>query len=182
MAKAQHISKIGLVTREEGPMEILEIISSKLETAQYFLDDLLKNYERLEDTPRIEKANIIFENITSYLQIEQNLLFPFIKASREHDDILDRAQAIHDRIDEEMEKTVMVHVDEPDHQFYHGLGALARLLDEAKRVDHEAIFPWSRVYLSETDHISLLNHLKEQTAHETVGPLKWQKTMFWNKR
>jgi hypothetical protein len=163
-------------------MEIIEIISSKLETAQHFLDDLLKNYDRLEDTPRIEKANIIFENISSYLQIEQNLLFPFIKASKEHDDILARACVIQNRIDEELEKTVMVHVDEPDGQFYHGLQALSRLLDEAKRVDHEAIYPWSRVYLSETDHFSMLNHLKEETAHETVGPLKWQKTMFWNKR
>lgn len=159
-------------------MEILEIISSKLETAQHFLDDLLKNYERLDDTPRIEKANIIFENISSYLQIEQNLLLPYIEATGEHNDILARACAVQNRLDDELEKVVMVHVDEPDRQFYHGLHTIAHLLEAAKQVDHEAIFPWAHMYLSEVDHFTLLNHIKEQTAHETVGPLQWQKAMF----
>ncbi|HEY9745246.1 MAG TPA: hypothetical protein V6C99_03400 [Oculatellaceae cyanobacterium] len=162
-------------------MEVLEIISSKMEMAQHFLDDLLSNYDRLDDTARIDRANVVFDNITSYLQIEQNLLFPYIRKTGEHDDILEQALAVHDRIDEEMEKSVMVHVDEPDHQFYHGLDTIRGLLERAKRIDQEMIFPWARVYLSEEDHYALLNPLKEQTAHETVAPLAWQQAMFREK-
>lgn len=159
-------------------MEILEVIRTKMDMAQHVLRDLIKTYPYIDDTARIEKANLAFDNVQSYLQIEQNLLFPYIRKTGEHDDILDRAQAIQDRIDELLEKAVMVHVDEPDNQFYYSLDALLGLMEQAERVDNEAIFPWARVYLTEADHYTLITRVKDETLHETVAPMAWQKTMF----
>jgi hypothetical protein len=163
---------------QEADMEVLDIISSKLDVAQRVLRDLVSNYYSMDDTARIERANIVLDNVNSYLQIEQNILLPYIEGSEEHVDIFARVCEVQNKIDNLLEKAVMVHVDEPDHQFYYSMEALQKLLSQAEQADREALFPWVRTYLTDADQPRMLDHLKAQTAHETPGSLEWQHAMF----
>lgn len=153
-------------------MEILEIIQAKRSTAMRYLRDLLDNYGRLDDSDRMDKANMALDNISSYLQIQQNLLFPFIEKTGEHDDIMARSCEVQNRIDEVLEKAVMVHVDEPGNVFYHDMNVLFHLLEQAEQIDRDAIFPWARVYLTKQDDMTLLNQLRVETAHESQPKLR----------
>lgn len=159
-------------------MQVLDVINSKMEIAQRFLRDLVVNYDQLDDTARIERANIGLGNVQSYLQIEQNLLFPLIERTGEDTDILARACRIQNQMDDVLERSVMVHVDEPDHEFYHGMERLLNLLEQAAEVDREFIFPWAKEHLTEEEQFSMLTNLQEQTAQETLGSLEWQQAMF----
>jgi hypothetical protein len=180
MLEQRGIVKIAYSNRE-ADMQVLDIISSKLDIAQRVLRDLVSNYYSMDDTARIERANLVLDNVNSYLQIEQNILLPYIEGAEGNADILARLCEVQNRIDALLEKAVMVHVDEPDHQFYYSMEALQDLLRQAEQVDREVLFPWVRTYLVDADQPRMLDHLKEQTAHETPGSLEWQHAMFREK-
>jgi len=149
-------------------MEILEVIHGKLNLARRVLHELIDNYKHLEDTPRLEKTTTIMDAINSYLQLEENLIFPYIRKTGEHDDLIDRAKSVHEQIENIIEHTINIHVDEPSGEYYDNLVRLLTLLEQAAKVDEDAIIPWARVYLSSTDQEYIARHLKEQMTHESL--------------
>jgi hypothetical protein len=151
-------------------MEVLELIHAKLALAHRVLKDLIAHYEGMEDATRVEKSNTILDELNSYLQIEENLLFPFIRRTGEHEDLIERAKTVHQQIDYVTEHMVMMHVDEPGGDFYNRLLTLDNLLAEAERIDREVLFPWAKAYLSEADQDYIANHLKDQMTHESIPP------------
>jgi DUF438 domain-containing protein len=149
-------------------MEVLNVVAGKRDLARMVLQDLISNYKRLDDTQRLEKANTILDGVNSYLQIEENLFFPFMRKSGEYEDLIQRLKVVHDQIDEAAEHAIMMHVDEPSGEFYHAVANLAKLLDVAKRNDEEILVPWSETYLSEEDQYFIATHLKNQMVQESL--------------
>jgi hypothetical protein len=149
-------------------MEVINVVAGKRDLAQMVLQDLITNYKRLDDTQRLEKANTILDAVNSYLQIEENLFFPFMRKTGEHEDLIQRLKATHDRIDEVAEHAIMMHVDEPSGEFFHAVSNLQGLLDIAKRNDEEILVPWSHTYLTEEDQYYIATHLKNQMTQESL--------------
>lgn len=150
-------------------MEITSVLNSKLDFAKRVLSELIQDYSRLDDTQRMEKSNTIMDEINSYLQIKENLLFPFIHEKGLHEDLIDRSAAVDRDIERIMELSIMMHVDEPSGEYYHNMVTLRDLLEKAKRTDAESVFAWLREYLSEDDQHYIASHLKNQMRHESVA-------------
>lgn len=149
-------------------MEILDVISAKLNLAQRVARELVDNYKMMEDAERLEKANTILDQVNSYLQIEGNLIFPFIRKNGECDDLLERARNVHQEIETLTEHAIMMHVDEPSGEFYNDMRRLIDLLDVARKTDQQAIFPWANAYLSEEDQLYVASKMKNQMTHESL--------------
>lgn len=149
-------------------MDISDVIQTKLNYARRVLQELIDHYGRLDDTERMAKSNIFLDELNSYLQIKENMIFPLMQRSGEYDDLVARACAVHSEIDElKNERLVMIHVDEPDCSYYDILIRLAGLLEQSDKVDREAIYPWMRVYLSDEEKEYIMTHLKNQMVHES---------------
>lgn len=149
-------------------MDILEFMESKLDRARRTLAKFIAEYDRMEDSDRMGRSTAILDEVNSYLQIEENLLFPFIRKTGKHEDLIARSRETHSEINDIIEHTIHMHVDEAGGEFYDNLVRLSRALDNAHRVDQEAILPWAKVYLKEEDHEYIASHLKEQMVHESL--------------
>ena len=149
-------------------MEVLDLIAAKRNLARRVLDEFITGYMAIDDTERLEKSNTILDEVNSYLQIEGNLIFPFIRKRGGYDEVIDRARAVHSKIEDVTEHAIMMHVDEPSGEYFNDMARLAEYLDQAKKVDEETIFPWARKYLSDADQLLIAKHLKEQMAHESL--------------
>jgi hypothetical protein len=149
-------------------MEVLNVLAAKRNLARRVLTDLVDNYKVLEDDERLEKSNTILDEVNSYLQIEENLFFPYIHKTGEHEDLLARIKAVHERIEEVAEHAIMMHVDEPSGEYYHRLVNLIELLDLAKRADEEILFPWAEAYLKEEEQYYIASHMKNQMIQESL--------------
>lgn len=148
--------------------EVMELLHAKLNIARQVLADLVRNYQDLNDDERLEKSDLVFGNVNSYVQIQGNLIFPLMTRTGEHDDLVQRSRTIHERIDALMEHAIMMHVDEPGFEYYDNLVRLQGLLDLMAKTDSETVFPWAETYLSEDEHYELIQHLNEQTRHESI--------------
>jgi len=150
-------------------MEVLDVVVGKRDLALMVLKDLTSHYKQLDDTKRLEKANTILDAVNSYLQIEENLFFPYMRRTGEHEDLIARIKHVLDRIDEGAERAIMIHVDEPSGEFYHAVMNLADLLALAKRNDEEILFPWAEAYLTEEEQYYIATHLKNQMVQESLS-------------
>jgi hypothetical protein len=153
---------------EENIMEILDVIAAKRNLAQRVLQDLLQNYKNMDDTQRLEKANTILDEINSYLQIEENLLFPFIQKGEQSNHLLEKMLHAHGQIEYVMEHTIMMHVDEPSGEFWQGMARLSDLIYQARQADEETVFPWCEAHLSEADQYYIAINMKNQMTHESL--------------
>lgn len=149
-------------------MEIISLLHSKLNLARRVLKELTQDYMKLDDTQRLDKSNTIMDEINSYLQIKENLVFPFIRKKGLHDDLIDRSVQLDQEIERLIELSIMMHVDEPSGEYYHNMVNLLHLLTHLERVDSESIFPWMKEYLSEEDQHYIATHLKNQMVHESL--------------
>jgi hypothetical protein len=149
-------------------MEILQVISAKLHLARRVVQDLTDNFKRLEDAERLEKSNTILDEVNSYLQIEENLIIPLMRRKGNYDDLIERIQTVHAEIDKLTEHAIMMHVDEPSGEYWKDMARLADLLDLADRTDHEVLFPWARVYLTEEDQYHIATNMKNQMVEESL--------------
>lgn len=149
-------------------MEILDVISAKLNLARRVAKDLVDNYKAMEDAERLEKANTILDQVNSYLQIEENLIFPFIRRQGECDDLMQRARDVHAEIEKLTEHAIMMHVDEPSGEFFNDMRRLVDLLDLAEKTDRQTVFPWAEAYLTPDDQVYIATKMKNQMAHESL--------------
>lgn len=149
-------------------MEINNLLLAKLKLARRILRELIQDYMQLNDTQRMEKSNAIMDEVNSYLQIKENLLFPFMRKKGLHDDLIARSAQVDKEINKITELSIMMHVDEPSGEYYHNMVTLLGLLDQVERVDSESIFSWVQQYLDEEDQHYIATHLKNQMTHESL--------------
>jgi hypothetical protein len=148
--------------------EVMELLRAKLGIARRVLADLVQHYQQLNDDQRLEKSNIVLDQINSYMQIEQNLLFPLMARTGDYRHVMERTRDIHGRIDAIIEKATMMHVDEPSFEYYDDMARLLGLLDALADNDNRGIFPWAAAHLTDEDSYHLITHLKDETAHESL--------------
>ena len=149
-------------------MELLQVLAAKRNLARRVIQDLMENYQKLNDDQRLEKSSTILDEVNSYLQIEQNLFFPYIHKTGEHEDLIARMLALHERIEEVSEHAIMMHVDEPHGEYYYQVVNLGSLLDLAQRNDEEILFPWVEAYLTEDEQYYIASHMKNEMMHESL--------------
>jgi len=149
-------------------MDILDVLAAKRNLARRVVKDLVEHYKTLDDTERLEKSNTILDEVNSYLQIEENQFFPFIRKTGEHEDLIRRIKDVHTRLEEVSEHAIMMHVDEPSGEYFHCMVKIGELLELAKRADDEILFPWAMAYLSEEDQYQIATHLKNEMVQESL--------------
>ncbi len=149
-------------------MEIINFLHSKINSARRVLRELTQDYMKLDDNQRLEKSNTIMDEVNSYLQIKENLIFPYIRKTGRHNDLIERSLAVDNEIDRITELSIMMHVDEPSGEYYHNMVLLLKLLDRAEHTDSESIFPWMKEYLSEDDQHYIHTHLNNQMTHASL--------------
>lgn len=148
-------------------MEILAVVQAKRNLAEQVLRDLIANYKALNDTVRLEKSNTIQDEINSYLQIEENLFFSYVRKAGD-EAILPPIKAVHDEIEMISEHSIMMHVDEPSGEYYQDMLRLIEAIEKAKRNDDEILFPWAEKNLSEADQYEIATQFKNQMVHESL--------------
>jgi hypothetical protein len=148
--------------------EIRDLLQRKLDIAREQLNGLIQEYMNLNDDARLEKTNFAFDQITSYIQIERNLLFPVIHKRERGNDLIDPSIAIHEDMNQIMERAVMLHVDEPDFTFYDNLTGLLALLNKLADLDQQSVWPWLEKNLTEEDTATIIPRLQDQTIHESL--------------
>ena len=148
--------------------EVMELLRAKLSIARRVLADLVQHYQQLDDDQRLEKSNIVLDQVNSYLQIERNLIFPMMEKTGSYQHVMDRTCDIHGRIEGIIERATMMHVDEPSFEYYDDMAGLLGLLDALADNDNRGIFAWANAHLTEEDSYYLITHLKDETAHESL--------------
>lgn len=149
-------------------MQVLHVLHGKINLARLVLRELINEYQRLDDTQRLEKSNTIMDEVNSYLQIKENLIFPFIRHKGNYDDLIQHSAAIDAEVERISELSIMMHVDEPSGEYYHNMVLLLGLLDKLERVDSESIFQWLKEYMAPEEEHYILTHLKNQMIQESL--------------
>lgn len=149
-------------------MEALDLLHAKLNVARRVLKNFIDNYQGMEDSERSDQARTVLDEVTSYLQIKENLIFPYIRREGEHSDLLERNRAVDEQIEYIIEHAIHMHVDEAGGEFYNRLVQLDNVLDLAIKTDQDTILPWAKVHLSDKDQLYIATHLKSQMVHESL--------------
>lgn len=148
-------------------MDAVEFMHVKLKRGRHELNDLVEQYGQLRPMARLKKSNAAFDEIYSYLQIFQNLILPYIEQTGRHEDMLARMCDVQNRLDQLLERAVMMHVDEHGGEYYNDMVRLLALVDQALDIDERLILPWSQAYLTPADHQAIASRLKSQMTHES---------------
>lgn len=149
-------------------MEVLELLHAKLGIARRILRELVANYDNLSDNARQSASIEVLDDVNSYLQVKENLIFPYMAKNGEATDLMARSRAVDEQLEDITEHAIHMHVDETD--YYERLVTLLDLMDLAERTDQETIFPWARQYLNERDQLFIATHLKGQIVESIVEP------------
>ncbi len=147
--------------------DIINLVQSKINGAQDMLDDLIHNYADVPDTKRLDTTNLVMNQVHSYIHIVANLLLPRVDANGRNGDIVARNRTIIDDIEQLSEHMLMMHVDEPDNEFFNDLKKLADRLARAKRTVVDTIVPWAESNLTEEESQALMTQVGDQMSHET---------------
>ena len=150
-------------------MQILEFLNAKLNYASQLLDELILQYDALNDDGRLAKSNIILDNLRSYRRIKYNLLMPYLHAKRDlYEDIIAGDQEIHEMFEFIDEHAIQIHVDEPNHEYYDRMVQLREIVQRADRYDKTRLYPWFEQYLTEEDQQAITSQLDKQMNDETL--------------
>ncbi len=152
-------------------MEVIDFVKSKLNFAILVLDDFIIRYGEMGDDERLEKSDTIFDNVRTYLRVEENMLLPALRRQETlYQDIIEEVHLVHEQINYVLEHTIMIHVDEPQHEYYNRMVQLRALLGKATELDHTRLFPWLDQYLDATERSQMGSKLDVQTTHESMPP------------
>lgn len=81
------------------------------------LDYLLKNYTTLDDTIRIETSKRIFDLLRRVIQTDVNVIYPRATTVNSLSSVVPRGKHRHQMIEDQIEKILMIHVDEPEDMY-----------------------------------------------------------------
>lgn len=154
-------------------MEVLDLmLTAKLNLASRLLDDWLERYHVMDNTERLELSETILDETRSYLQIEENLILPFMEKEGGNEELIHRVRVLHRRIEDLIGHAVMVHIDEPGNEYFYRMERMRGLLAEILKTNEETIFPWMRTTLTEADQRLIAARLKNQVGYESSGSSK----------
>jgi hemerythrin-like domain-containing protein len=150
-------------------MDLFEYLQTRMGYVIQHLERLITSFDDMEHLDRdemIQKGGAIFDIVVSTIQIEDNLLYPKLREKglllEEYGVIRELQQEVEDII----ESSVMMHVDEPSFEFRDNLQALHRCLLKYRRFDEKVVFPVARTALGHHEMRDVLRHIQEETSHE----------------
>jgi hypothetical protein len=150
-------------------MNVFEFLSLKMENIIINLEKELKAYQHEEHEATIQNTGAIFDSIRSYIQIQENLIFPQLSQQQ---NLLGQKQAfsqsIHEELENIMDSSVLMHVDEPSCEFKQNLEALLGLLKKYQQFDEVSFFPQAKRHLSPEDLTEIHQHLDAEMKQERL--------------
>jgi len=81
------------------------------------LDYLLKNYTTLDDTIRIETSKRIFDLLRRIILTDVNVVYPRATTVNGLSSVIAQGKHRHTMIEDQIEKILMIHVDEPEDMY-----------------------------------------------------------------
>lgn len=150
-------------------MDLFEFLDHKLRIAVHNIEALLNHFDSQETIDReglIQKGGAAFDLIISYIRIEDNLIFPALRKKGLLQQEIAAIKAIQQEIENIIESSVMMHVDEPSCEFRDNLKALLKQLIRYRNIDQQQIFPYAKNAFSTNEMRALLKNVQEQMSHE----------------
>lgn len=148
-------------------MDVFDLLHEKLDYVIERQCWMLENWSQLKNTEILGQSSENFANLASYLQIEENLLYPALQDAS--DDVLPRlepAMRAHRKIEDILDSSTMMHVDEPSHEYKVNMGNLLELLEAFRRYDETLVFPEARKRLSPQSLDDIHKRVREELWHE----------------
>lgn len=152
---------------------IFTFLIDKRQAASIVLRDIIAKYENVEVQnrgDRMERASIAFDQVRTYIKLLENQVFPSLErydiSNRLKDAVL-QSRDVHDRLERMLEKTIMIHVDEPFYEFRDNLVDMMSLLTRDEQLCDEIIFVEAMHVLTPQHIEELGEHIEDETHHET---------------
>lgn len=115
------------------------LLREQLETQHQILDEqfdfLLKNYTTLDDTVRIKTSKQIFDLIRRLIQMDIDVIYPQATDIPNLTVNIPDIKQRHQKIEDHIEKILMIHVDEPEDMYINEMICLRELLTPLESED-----------------------------------------------
>jgi hypothetical protein len=151
--------------------QVSEYLETRLSMVQKELLSLVQGYQEFNDDVRMEKSKSVFYQIESYLQLKKVVILPLVQTDQSQNALFVSSIAtkeLEDGIGKLIENTTMLHVDEPDLEFYNNLCALQERVNTMREQDQKNILPWLETHLSMEQAASLMPRLKENAMQDAL--------------
>jgi hypothetical protein len=138
-------------------MDIFELLRDENRAMLDEIRRLVIDYKTINNAEDIERSRHIFEILNEYIVIQNKMLYPKLPRQGEEDESIRTSKALLDEMDNIFEKSVMMHVDEPNLQYVQNLERLYNVLEAHFANLEERVYPLLRDRLDSRD-IEQLNH------------------------
>jgi hypothetical protein len=152
-------------------MRLTSFLNELLQTANQKLGKMIDTFDAQSNVKLIEESRQIFDDIRLYVKIKENQIFPRIRHIEGYDQRMAEASEIHENIFYMMEKLVMIHVDEPYHEYREKLEFLKGYIDELTVYDQNTVFPMVRDLLSDEECDDIIEGIRGEQTHEARASL-----------
>jgi phenylalanine-4-hydroxylase len=148
--------------------EACDYLRSRLNLAHKELKSLIQLYSGLNDDVRMSHSKSVFYEILSYIQIQSVVIFPLMEKQEQGQETIKRSKELHSSLKEVIDRSTMIHVDEPDNEYLHQLKSIDLLLESLSQHDERTVLVWMETNLSVDDVARLLPRLKEHAMQESL--------------
>lgn len=131
---------------------LFKFLDEKLSRALVLLNQVIESFKKLDNTHNMKESSLIFDEIRTYIEVSENLLFPaFTAAIPDGKNLLSSVKIRHADLDRVIEKSTMMHVDEPRYEFEECLEAIRDLLLQEQASNQSKIFPLAKQHIPENE-------------------------------
>lgn len=150
-------------------MDIFDYLNERRAHCIRILRRMVDHYDKMENVKHIDQSHHAFDELMTYLKVEENLLYPKIIAKPQLKEALTYTHNLHGEMENILEKSVMIHVDEPSYEYRNNMEQLLVLLEKEDRYDRAELYPKAREVLTEKDYEDIDEHLGSAQDHVTTS-------------
>lgn len=150
-------------------MDIFEFLDNRMRTATHHLEELLSSFDHMDTLDREEmimRSGAIFDIIISTIKIEDNQLYPKLLAKGLLKQEYQEAKALQQEIEQIIEASVLIHVDEPSFEFRRNLRNMLQVVIKYRRLNDKSVYPVAKTALSHHEMQDLIRHVQGEMTHE----------------
>jgi len=149
---------------------IFETLQSHKKMILEELQTLIDHYMELDEETLMASISRILDMYRMHQELEENYIYLAVQTVPSFSPIVQKACQSHEEIQKIIDKTTMVHVDEPDLTFIKDVKQLKALLKKHFDLDEQMVFPSFRQQIPH-ETMERLERQFQETVHSQMGNL-----------
>lgn len=149
-------------------MELIQYLKNLVEKTNEKLGRIIAKHDDMTNIKRIDESRQVFDDLELYLQLKHNQIFPrleTVKIDATSRQQVEESLEIDNNIEYMLEKLVMIHVDDPYHEYRQKLEKLKEYVDMVEAFDKTNLYPLIRSNLTDLECDDVVNHIRDEQLH-----------------